>query len=242
MDYNTVVKVSQREKIVEYKRIYNIIANKGSEIMKLYLSSYKIGNEKEYLKNWIKKNGNEIVFIANSRDIHPESGEKEEKIQNDILELKEQGFEVKKIDLKKYFGKEIDLKKDLEKYKAFYVIGGNTYALRLAMKYSGFDNFLKEIAKKENYLYAGYSAGICVLSPSLEGLDIVDEPINPYNNDEVIYEGIGLLDFVPVPHYKSDHPESYLVDRVVEYYTEKSINFKTLKDGEVIIFDNNCNM
>ena len=36
--------------------------------MKLYLSSYKIGNKTEILKEWQEKYGNKIIFIANSRD------------------------------------------------------------------------------------------------------------------------------------------------------------------------------
>ena len=117
------------------------------------------------------------------------------------------------------------------------MIGGNIFTLRLAMKYGGFDNYLKEISNNDKYLYAGYSAGICVLGPRLNGLDIVDEPINPYNNEEPIFEGIDIIDFVPVPHYKSEHPESKLVDEVVELFGEKEIRYKALKDGDVIIMN-----
>lgn len=84
---------------------------------------------------------------------------------------------------------------------------------------------------------AGYSAGICVLAPRLNGLDLVDEPINPYNCDGAMYEGLNILDFVPAPHYKSDHPESQLVDKVIEVLEEKKIKYKPLKDGEVIVID-----
>ena len=205
--------------------------------MLLYLSSYKLGDEIEVLKKWIKENGNKIVLIANSRDWSPESQAKEESIRRDESSLKQIGFDVKRIDLREYFGKEEKLKKDLKDYYAFYVIGGNTFTLRLAMKYSGFDKYLIEISNSDKYLYAGYSAGICVLSPKLNGLDLVDEPINPYNNDGALYEGLNILDFVPVPHYKSDHPESQLVDKVVELFEEKKIKYKALRDGDVIIKD-----
>jgi len=205
--------------------------------MLLYLSSYKLGNEIEVLKNWIKNHENRIILIANSRDWSPESAEKEASIERDSLSLQQLGFEVKRLDLRQYFGKEEQLKKDLEGYYAFYVIGGNTFTLRLAMKYSGFDNYLKEISSNPKYLYAGYSAGICVLAPRLNGLDLVDEPINPYNNDGAIYEGVNILDFVPVPHYKSDHPESHLVDKVVDLFEEKKVKYKALKDGDVIILN-----
>lgn len=149
--------------------------------------------------------------------------------------IKVDTIDKKIISLKNYFGNYDKLKKDLKEYHAFFAIGGNTFALRKAMQLSGFDTFLKEISNKENYLYGGYSAGICVLSPDLHGLHLVDEPINPYNEEEVLYRGIGLLDYVPVPHYKSDHPESKMVDDVVEYCEKNNIKFRTLKDGDVIV-------
>lgn len=105
------------------------------------------------------------------------------------------------------------------------------------MKYSGFDEYIIEKINRDKYLYAGYSAGICVLAPKLNALDLVDEPINPYNNEGAIYEGLNILDFVPVLHYKSEHPESQLVDKVVEMLEGRKIKYKTLKDGDVIIID-----
>ena len=205
--------------------------------MLLYLSSYKLWNKKDILKKWIKENGNTILIIANSRDWSPDTDEKEESIKRNITELQELGFSVVRIDLRNYFKNKAKLKEDLEKYNAFYVIGGNTYTLRMAMKYSGFDEYIKGISIKKNYLYSGYSAGICVLSQDLRGLDLVDEPLNPYTNEPVLYDGLGILDYVPVPHYKSDHPESALVDKVVNFFNEKGIKYKALKDGEVIVQD-----
>lgn len=205
--------------------------------MKLYLSSYKLGNKQDVLRQWIRENGNKIILIANSRDIFEDSPRKEERIMRDVESLEELGFEVKNVSLKDYFGNYDKLKSELEGYFAFYAIGGNTFVLRQAMKLSGFDQYLKEISTDDRYLYAGYSAGICVLAPNLQGLHLVDEPINPYNSDEVVYDGIGLLDYVPVPHYKSDHPESELIDDVVEYMKENNIKYRTLSDGDVIVED-----
>lgn len=203
--------------------------------MQLYLSSYKLGNKQNVLRNWIKEHGNKIILIANSRDIFEEGPRKEQGIERDVNSLRELGFDVKNVSLKDFFGQYEKLKEEIKGYNAFYVIGGNSFALRQAMKYSGFDRYLKEISIDNNYLYAGYSAGICVLAPSLQGLHLVDEPINPYDSEEVTYQGIGLIDYVPVPHYKSDHPESKMIDSVVEYMKQKNIVFKTLQDGDVIV-------
>ena len=146
--------------------------------MLLYLSSYKLGNDKELLKKWIKDNGNKIMLIANSRDFIPDGKKKEDRIKSSVDDLEILGFEVERLDLREYFGKEDILRKDLENCRAFYVIGGNVYTLKMAMKLSGFDNYLKDSSKCDNYLYAGYSAGICVLAPKLYGLDIVDNKIS----------------------------------------------------------------
>lgn len=51
------------------------------------------------------------------------------------------------------------------------------------------------------------------------------------------YEGLNILDFIPVPHYKSDHPESHLVDKVIEVLEQRKIKYKPLSDGEVIIMN-----
>ena len=205
--------------------------------MKLYLSSYKIGSKESTLKQWISKHGNKIVLIANSRDHFEDKERVKTGIQKDIEMLTNLGFDVVNISLRDYFGDYEGLKKALENYNAFFVIGGNSFVLRKAMQLSGFDKYLKENINNDNFLYAGYSAGICVLAPKLNGLEIVDEPINPYNADEIIYDGIGLLKYVPVPHYKSDHPESALVDEVVSYMEKNNIKYKTLSDGDVIIED-----
>ncbi len=204
--------------------------------MKLYLSSYKLGNKIDELKSWIKEHGNKIVLIPNSRDIYEDSERLRNGILNDKMMLEEIGFDVDIISLKDYFNNQEKLFEDFNKYNAFFVIGGNTFALRKAMQLSGFDGYLMNQVDNDNFLYAGYSAGICVLSSNMKGLELVDEPLNPYNDESVIYDGIGILDYVIVPHYKSDHPESHLVDKVVDYMNENGVKYVTLSDGDVLFF------
>lgn len=205
--------------------------------MRFYLSSYKVGNKTAELKRWIAEHDDRICLIPNSRDIYPESERKTNGIQADIDELAELGFNVTVISLRDYFDNKEKLINDLKEFSAFYVIGGNTFALRQAMFLSGFDEYLKSIGNNPNYLYAGYSAGICVLAKDLHGLDICDDPnINPYGID-TIWKGLGYFDFIFLPHYKSDHKETKLVDDSVEYCKKNDIKHKTLRDGEVIILE-----
>lgn len=203
--------------------------------MLLYLSSYKLGNKTTYLKEWLKENENKILLILNARDAKIKDDIEKDKINQNIKMLEDIGFEVTILDLKKYFNCSKDLNKELKNYNAFCVIGGNVFVLRQAMKLSGFDKYLIDNLNNEDLLYIGYSAGSCVLAKSLDGLQLVDEPINPYNNDDVIYEGVGVLDYCIAPHYKSNHKESDLIENVVEYMQKNNKNYKTLRDGEVII-------
>lgn len=203
--------------------------------MKLYLSSYKVGNKTEELKKWIDQYGNKICLIPNSRDIYPDSERKSEGIQKDVNELTDLGFDVTIISLKDYFENKEGLKSRLEEFHAFYVIGGNTFVLRQAMYLSGFDEYLKTIEDNSNYLYAGYSAGICVLAKDMHGLEKCDDPnINPYGID-TMWNGLGYFDYIFLPHYKSNHKETELINDCVEYCNRHNIRYKTLHDGEVII-------
>ena len=202
--------------------------------MLLYLSSYKLGNRISYLKAWIKENGNKILLIANARDAKVQNELEKEKIEQNIKMLENIGFEVEILDLKKYFKDSKKLYEDLKQYNSFCVIGGNVFVLRQAMKLSGFDKYLCDNISNK-MLYVGYSAGCCVLAKNLNGYQIVDQPINPYNDNDVIYEGIGLIDYNIAPHYKSEHKESEIIEKLVEYMDKNNIVYKTLKDGEVII-------
>ena len=203
--------------------------------MKLYLSSYKVGNQTKELKKYIDEHGKKICLIPNSRDIYPDSERKLKGIQADVKELSDLGFDVTIVSLKDYFNNKEGLLSKLKEFNAFYVIGGNTFALRQAMYLSGFDEYLKTLDNNPNYLYAGYSAGICVLAKDMHGLEICDNSnINPYGID-TMWNGLGYFEYIFLPHYKSNHKETELVDASVEYCDKHNIRYKTLKDGDVII-------
>lgn len=203
--------------------------------MKLYLSSYRLGDNPEKLVRLFSEN-KKVAVIANAMDFVGNL-EREESVRNSITELKNIGLFPEEVDLRYYFDKQKELSKKLNDYGAVYVRGGNTFILRQAMARSGFDKWIKNKNKDPNFIYAGYSAGICVLSSTLHGLELVDDPriIPEGYNAKIIWDGLGIVDFSFAPHYKSDHPESGNVDKEVEYFIKHKMPFKTLRDGEVII-------
>jgi len=109
------------------------------------------------------------------------------------------------------------------------------------MKLSGLDDLLINLSKNNStILYGGYSAGVCVLAPTLKGLEFADDMSQmPYlQQSTVILEGLGILNYQVAPHYKSEgHPETEAIDQVVSYYIKNKMLFKALNDGEVIIIE-----
>ncbi len=208
--------------------------------MKLYLSSYKLGNETETLKSWLEPTHKKVGYIANAFDftnMPPENRAKH--MEFDMNELKALGFTVEVLDLRDYFDQKDRLREKLKTLDMLWISGGNTFVLRAAMRLSGFDELILELRERDDFIYGGYSAACCVLSPSLKGLQIVDDPYNfPYPQiQEPIWEGLGLIDYAFLPHFDSDHPESADIDKEVAYCTENKIPFKTVRDGEVVLVE-----
>lgn len=211
--------------------------------MKLYLSSYKLGSEVGYLENFISEYGNKIGYIQNAVDfVSPNLERRELQKNEDIKNLEDVGFIVSCIDLKSYFSKKDELREVLDNLNGIWIAGGNTFILRQAMKLSGLDDLIvSELSHRKSFLYAGYSAGCCILSASLDHLQIVDDPNQfPYEGiKETIWKGLGIIDFAFLPHYDSDHPESEDINKEIEYCIKNKILFLAIRDGEVIIEDNN---
>lgn len=203
--------------------------------MKLYLSSYRIGNDPKKLIELFSTNKKAAV-IANAMDFL-EKSERDKSVQQEIDDLTKLGLTAEELDLRDYFDKSKDLNNKLNAYGLIWTRGGNTFILRRAMAQSGFDKLLKKKNEDPDFVYAGYSAGACVMSPTLHGLELADNPhrIPEKYKTNVIWNGVGIIDFFIVPHYRSNHPESAVVEKIVEYYTQNGMLFKTLRDGEVIV-------
>lgn len=205
--------------------------------MKFYLSSYKIGNEEQKLKETAKNGNKKVAYINNALDFATDLKRKNQSDAMDISDLERLGFVVEILDLKQYFYNTEKLEEVLETYDVLWVRGGNTFVLAQAMKLSGFDKIIKQYFKNsKDVLYGGYSAGVCILGPTLAGVDLVDDPEqNPYDEEsETIWDGLNILDYTIAPHYKSGHKESENVDKFIEYMIDEKIPFKALRDGEVI--------
>ncbi len=205
--------------------------------MRLFLSSYRLGNQPDKLPALVGEN-KRTAIVVNAQDAKtPES--RAEQVQQEIRNLTALGLKPEELDLRHYFGKPDELREFIKDFGLVWVRGGNVFLLRRAFKQSGFDEILTELLRNDQITYGGFSAGICVLAPSLKGIELVDplDEIAEGYDKEIIWEGLGLLDYALAPHYKSDHPESEDIQKCVEYFTDNHILFKALRDGEIIIIN-----
>jgi dipeptidase E len=205
--------------------------------MKLYLSSYRLGNFPDELKRLIGKSNAEVAVCVNALDAIDED-DRSRILNRELEDMKSLGFSVEELDLRNYFGVDGLLEK-MKVYDGIWLSGGNVFILAKAFKQSGFDKVIDQQVKSGNLVYAGYSAAFCVLVSSLHGVELVDDKDAVALGYEIneVWEGVGLIDFYPIVHFRSDHHESELVEKEYEYVCKNNIKHRTFKDGDVYIVD-----
>lgn len=205
--------------------------------MQLYLSSYRLGDRASTLR--AMASGDVAVVIANALDYSEDLARKEDATAREIGELAHLGFSARELDLRSYFGQPSALRELLENVALIWVVGGNAFLLRRAMQRSGLDAYLTSHRSDPSLVYAGYSAGAIVVTPTLRGIELVDSPTALAHGYDpaIVWDGVGLLPYSLAPHYRSAHPESRRMDAVVDYFIANRLPFKALRDGDVIIHE-----
>lgn len=209
--------------------------------MRLYLSSFRIGDRPDRLPALLGPAGpGDIAVIADAMDDQP-ADVRRSGVQREVDSLRELGFRPREIDLRDHFGRPPEsIARVLAGFPAVWVRGGNVFVLRHALARSGADLALTARLRADTLVYAGYSAGPCVLAPSLRGLDLCDpaEAVTRTWGEEPRWDGLGLLDAAFVPHVDSPgHPETEALGRVAAHYRAAGTPHRTLRDGQVLVVD-----
>mgnify|MGYP001547365501 FL=1 len=203
--------------------------------MRLYLSSFHLGNKPQIFSDLVGE-GKKVALILDAGDADaPEI--REGRVARQIEELGHIGLSATDLDLRAYFGHMDELRKELLNYDGVWVHGGSAFVLRRAMFDSGFDKVIIDMLHEDKLAYGGYSAGICVLAPSLRGMQFVDPPsqVEKVFDREVVWEGLNILSYTPVPHYQSERPEYAAINDVIEFMKKEGLPYRTLRDGEAIM-------
>lgn len=178
------------------------------------------------------------AVIVNAGD-HKDAEGRAGAVDLEISSLTELGLSASELDLRSYFGRADALRSDLASFDLLWARGGNAFNLRRAFRQSGLDVLLPSLLAQDSLVYGGYSAGVVVLAPTLHDLEMVDDPevILPGYEPEVIWDGLGVIPYSVAPHYRSDHPETEAIERLVQRWIDGHVLFKALRDGEAIVVD-----
>lgn len=204
--------------------------------MRFYLSSFKLGSQSDLLG---KLYGSQypVGYIANALDHVSDREWHADRVASDMAGLENLGLNVQRLDLRDFFDAEAQIEEAVSNLSGIWISGGNVFVLRQAMQLSGLDSLVVSGRVHSEFVYGGYSAGCCVLSPSLRPYSNVDDPrVLPYAEiTETLWDGLGILDFAFMPHFQSEHPESLLIEKEIEYCDEQSIRYRTFRDGDVLV-------
>jgi dipeptidase E len=174
-----------------------------------------------------------IAVIANAAD-DLELAKRHTRVERELGDLRDLGLAPEEVDLREHFDGSGRLGGVLEAFDALWVLGGNAIALRTAFAASGADAIVLDRLRDDSLVYAGYSAGGCILGPR-EALSVATfgDPLPGYP-DEPVDTGLGLIPFAIVPHFDREVPASA---GLVDHYVDRHIPFVALRDGQAIVVD-----
>ncbi|MHA7304707.1 Type 1 glutamine amidotransferase-like domain-containing protein [Arthrobacter sp. TMN-49] len=203
--------------------------------MRLYLSSYQLGDHPEAFTRLVRGSGLGWVIMNALDGAGPEMRRRETERQ--VENLAALGLTAQELDLRAHDAESL--------YATFgqpdflWVRGGNVFTLRAAMARSGADTLIADRLRGDALVYAGFSAGGCVLAPSLLGLeecDPTEDASSVYGTVE--FDGLNILDRPFVPHLGSSaHPETEALTRVAAAYAQEGKPYWALRDGQALVVD-----
>jgi dipeptidase E len=199
----------------------------------LYLSSFRFGTEAHRLAE-LSVPSRRAVVITSALDNIPNTASH---LARELDDLRALGFDASHLDLRRYFGDPAALASALDGVGLIWVTGGNSFLLRRAFHQSGLDAYLQGRRGDDTLVYGGYSAGVVVVTPTLRGIELADDPaaLADGYDPEVIWDGLGLIPYCVAPHYRSEHSESAQIESCVQYFIDHKLLFVALRDGEVIV-------
>ncbi len=207
--------------------------------MRLYLSSHRVGDRAGSLLALLGS-GKRAAIIPNGLDaaLPGVSSIQRDAVHDAHSELAALGLVAEELDLKRFFGRPDALRRHLGGFDLVWAIGGNAFVLRRAMRQSGFDDVITDLLDRDEIVYGGSSAGAVVAAPTLRGIELMDDSmaVPPGYDAAPSWEGLGLIDYSIVPHFRSPHAQSAAAERVVRHLCGLGLRYRTLRDGDAIVW------
>ena len=206
--------------------------------MRCYLSSFRIGNRPAELRRLVGRSV-EAAVIANAVDADP-TPVRQAKVEGELAALSALGLRPEELDLRTFFDRPDAIEASLDGYGLVWLRGGNVFVLRHALHRAGADEALRRLLRRDALVYGGYSAGACVLGPTIRGFEATDDPsvVTEVYGADPTWTGMGIVDVVVVPHVDSpDHPESERLSDLAATLRATAVRHQPLRDGEVLVID-----
>jgi hypothetical protein len=112
--------------------------------VRLYLSSFRMGDHPEHLAALAGEDGRRAVVIANALDDAP-ADVRRSGVERELAALTDLGFDAAELDLRDYFGHEQRLRGDLAGIGLAWLRGGNVFMLRFALFRSAGDIVFRDL-------------------------------------------------------------------------------------------------
>jgi len=205
--------------------------------MRLFLASYRFGNHADRLAELVGEPG-PVAVIANACDAWPASW-RASAVTSELGPLRRLGHTPTELDLRDYVGRPDDLAAALADFGFVWVRGGNTFVLRAQLARTGGDAALTRLLAADALVYGGYSAGACLLAPTLRGLEAMDDPaeVRPTCGIDTRWDGLGLVDHQLVVHLDSPTDPTGDAGRVAALYRADAVPHWLLTDDGVVVVD-----
>jgi len=205
--------------------------------MRLFLSSYRAGSHDDQLRKFLGEI-DKVAVITNAKDYKTPEG-RITRVKENFDYWRSIGIQPTEIDLRPYFHKS-GAEELLTKHNFIWLAGGNVFLLRRALSYTGLDKFFYDAVRKNEIILGGESAGAIIMGPTLKYSETEEDEDSPGYvphgyKQETIWDGLKLIDYVPVPHYAS---VGYIgIDEYIKNLENNRIPFKKMTDDQAIIIN-----
>jgi dipeptidase E len=168
-----------------------------------------------------------VGFIPTAADVY----EDKYFVDNDRNKLVELGFKLLDINIA---GKtEKILEEELKGVDILFIAGGNVFYLLEKTLLSGFDNIIRKHVENGKW-YVGSSAGSVLVGPSIEPINLLDDPRHAPNL--TTFDGLKLIDKIILPHYGKEKYQDKM-NKILKEYSYLQDKIITLTDDQALMVD-----
>lgn len=203
--------------------------------MRLYLSSYRLGDQPHQLPDMLAAPGPAAV-IGNALDAVTVDA-RERAVDFEITALAGIGIDAEEFDLRDYFRHPRRCAERLARYRMVWLRGGTCSCCgmrwRAAAPIRPWRGSLCPTRSSTPVTApdAAYSSRACA---GWNSSTLRTRPSRPTARHPR-WDGLGLLPYAIVPHHRSVHPESNAAELVAKRYQAEGVPHRTIRDGHAIV-------